>query len=112
MNSIDESQEAAQQRATALSQELSALIEASPVGIVRFRNDRTVSSWSAAAERMLGWKAEEIIGKPLPLAPDSSHDWSELVGRLAAGASWSYRNQAGEAGWLHHGCSGIRGANP
>jgi len=87
MNSIDESQEAAQQRATALGQELSALIEASPVGIVRFRKDRTVSSWSAAAERMLGWKAEEIIGKPLPLAPDSSHDWSELVGRLAAGAS-------------------------
>jgi PAS domain S-box-containing protein len=87
MNSIDESQESAQQRATALSQELSALIEASPVGIIRFRQDRTVSSWSAAAERMLGWKADEIIGKQLPIAHDSSHDWSELVGKLAAGAS-------------------------
>ena len=87
MNSIDESQEAAQHRATALSEELRALIEASPVGIVRFRQDRTVSSWSAAAERMLGWKAEEIIGKPLPVAQDSSHDWSELVSKLAAGAS-------------------------
>jgi PAS domain S-box-containing protein len=87
MNSIDEAQEAAQQRATALSGELTALIEASPVGIVRFRRDRTVSSWSAAAERMLGWKAEEIIGKPLPVAQDSSHDWSELVGKLSAGAS-------------------------
>jgi PAS domain S-box-containing protein len=87
MNSIDESQEAAQQRAMALSGELSALIEASPVGIVRFRQDRTVSSWSAAAERMLGWKAEEIIGKQLPIAEDSSHDWSELVSKLSAGAS-------------------------
>jgi PAS domain S-box-containing protein len=87
MNSIDESREAAQQRAMALSGELTALIEASPVGIVRFRRDRTVSSWSAAAERMLGWKAEEIIGKPLPVAQDSSHDWSELVGKLSAGAS-------------------------
>ncbi|HWF05935.1 MAG TPA: ATP-binding protein [Candidatus Angelobacter sp.] len=87
MNSIDEAQEAAQQRAMALSEELTALIEASPVGIVRFRQDRTVSSWSAAAERMLGWKAEEIIGKPLPVAQDSSHDWSELVGKLSAGAS-------------------------
>ncbi|HEY2392810.1 MAG TPA: ATP-binding protein [Candidatus Angelobacter sp.] len=87
MNSIDQAQEAAQQRATALSEELSALIEASPVGIIRFRHDRTVSSWSAAAERMLGWKAEEIIGKQLPIAPNSSHGWSELVAELAAGAS-------------------------
>src|ERR1700733_13892436 len=74
MNSIDQSQEAAQLRAMALSEEVSALIEASPVGIIRFRQDRTVSSWSAAAERMLGWKAEEIIGKQLPVAPNSSHD--------------------------------------
>ena len=87
MNSIDQSQEAAQQRAMALSEELSALIEASPVGIIRFRQDRTVSSWSAAAEKMLGWKAEEIIGKQLPIAPNSSHDWSELVAKLTAGAS-------------------------
>ncbi len=87
MNSIDEAQENAQQRATALSEELSALIEASPVGIIRFRRDRTVSSWSAAAERMLGWKPEEIIGKQLPVAQNSSHDWSELVSKLTAGAS-------------------------
>lgn len=87
MNSIDEAQEAAQQRATALSEELGALIEASPVGIIRFRQDRTVSSWSAAAERMLGWKAAEIIGRQLPMAQGSAHDWSDLVGRLAAGAS-------------------------
>ncbi len=87
MNSIDESQEAAQLRATGLTEELSALIEASPLGIVRFRRDRTVSSWSAAAERMLGWKAAEIIGKQLPVAQNSSHDWSELVAKLAGGAS-------------------------
>lgn len=87
MNSIDQSQEASQRRATALSEELSALIEASPVGIIRFRQDRTVASWSAAAERMLGWKAEEIIGQQLPVAPNSTHDWSELVAKLAAGAS-------------------------
>jgi PAS domain S-box-containing protein len=87
MNSIDENRDTAQQRATALSEELSALIEASPVGIIRFRQDRTVASWSAAAERMLGWKAEEIIGRQLPMAPNSTHDWSELVAKLAGGAS-------------------------
>ena len=87
MNSIDENRDTAQQRATALSEELSALIEASPVGIIRFRQDRTVVSWSAAAERMLGWKAEEIIGRQLPIAPNSAHDWSELVAKLAGGAS-------------------------
>lgn len=87
MNSIDENRDTAQQRATALSEELSALIEASPVGIIRFRQDRTVASWSAAAERILGWKAEEIIGRPLPVAPNSTQDWSELVAKLAGGAS-------------------------
>lgn len=87
MNSIDENRDTAQQHATALSEELSALIEASPVGIIRFRQDRTVASWSAAAERMLGWKAEEIIGHPLPVAPNSTQDWSELVAKLAGGAS-------------------------
>ncbi len=87
MNSIDENRDTAQQRATALSEELSALIEASPVGIIRFRQDRTIASWSAAAERMLGWKAEEIIGQQLPVAPNSTHDWSELVAKLAGGAS-------------------------
>lgn len=87
MNSIDENRDTAQQRATALSEELSALIEASPVGIIRFRQDRTVASWSGAAERMLGWKAEEIIGRQLPIAPNSAHDWSELVAKLAGGAS-------------------------
>jgi PAS domain S-box-containing protein len=87
MNLIDENRDTAQQRATSLSEELSALIEASPVGIIRFRQDRTIASWSAAAERMLGWKAEEIIGHPLPVAPNSTHDWSELVGKLAGGAS-------------------------
>ena len=87
MNLIDENRETAQLRATALSEELSALIEASPVGIIRFRQDRTIASWSAAAERLLGWKAEEIIGHPLPVAPNSTHDWSELVAKLAGGAS-------------------------
>ena len=87
MNLIDENRDVAQMRATALSEELSALIEASPVGIIRFRQDRTIASWSAAAERLLGWKAEEIIGHPLPVAPNSTHDWSELVAKLAGGAS-------------------------
>lgn len=87
MNAVDEAREFSQHRATALSEELGALIEASPVGIVRFRRDRTVSSWSRAAESMLGWRAEEIMGKPLPVQAHSGHDWSELIARLATGAS-------------------------
>jgi PAS domain S-box-containing protein len=87
MNSIDESRETAQQRATALSGELGALIEASPVGIIRFHKDLTVSSWSAAAERMLGWKAEEIIGKHIPGDQASNNEWAQFVSKLSAGAS-------------------------
>jgi PAS domain S-box-containing protein len=52
------------QRATA--DRLSALIEAAPVSIVEHEPDGTVRLWNRTAEQVFGWKAEEVIGGPLP----------------------------------------------
>lgn len=60
---------------------LNALLKASPLAIVLLDRDMHVTAWNPAAERMFGWRAEEIIGKPYPLVPD---DLSEEHGTLIA----------------------------
>ena len=45
---------------------LRALIEAVPVAIVELDPEGLVTHWNAAAERMYGWSAAEVIGRSLP----------------------------------------------
>ncbi|HEY8197841.1 MAG TPA: PAS domain-containing protein [Gemmatimonadales bacterium] len=50
---------------------LSALIQASPLAIFAFDSAAKVTSWNAAAERLFGWRASEVLGHTLPaIAPD------------------------------------------
>ncbi len=51
---------------------LRALIQASPLAIVSIDRSETVLSWNAAAERVFGWTAAEVVGKPYPLIPPDS----------------------------------------
>jgi PAS domain S-box-containing protein len=39
----------------------------SPLAVVDFDSDFTVTRWAGAAEQIFGWKAEEMIGKPAPI---------------------------------------------
>ncbi|MEJ2157253.1 MAG: PAS domain S-box protein [Desulfobacteraceae bacterium] len=49
---------------------LRAIIEAAPIAIVGLDLEGCVHSvWNPAAEKMLGWSAEEVMGHPLPTAP-------------------------------------------
>ncbi len=49
---------------------LRAIIEAAPVAIFGLDLDGHVYSvWNPAAEKMLGWRAQEVMGRPLPAAP-------------------------------------------
>ncbi|HKG58281.1 MAG TPA: PAS domain S-box protein [Pyrinomonadaceae bacterium] len=43
--------------------QLSFHVESSPLAVVEWDSDFRVSRWSASAERLFGWKAEEVIGK-------------------------------------------------
>jgi PAS domain S-box-containing protein len=47
------------------------LVDASPVPIVVIAPDTTVHVWNPAAARLFGWSADEILGRPIPIVPES-----------------------------------------
>src|SRR3972149_5150277 len=53
---------------------LQALVQASPVGIAILDPDGRVEMWNPAAERMFGWSAEGVLGRPLPTVPDGKEE--------------------------------------
>ena len=48
---------------------LQTLIQASPLAIVTTDINGTVSEWNVAAERMFGWFAGDVLGRPIPIVP-------------------------------------------
>ncbi|MGA9754318.1 MAG: PAS domain S-box protein, partial [Desulfobaccales bacterium] len=68
----------ASQRAAAALQEvnnrLRTLVEASPLAIIARDMGGKIISWNPAAERMFGWRQEEVLGQPLPIIPKSQKD--------------------------------------
>lgn len=56
-------------RATGAVDALEMLIEASPLAVMGCDLHGSVTFWNQAAERMFGWKEEELIGRPVPLLP-------------------------------------------
>jgi PAS domain S-box-containing protein len=66
-------------RPTALSPDrLAALVDAAPTALVAVDAGGVVRVWNAAAERLLGWRADEVIDRPAPLLG------SERAGELRA----------------------------
>ena len=45
---------------------LRTLFESCPLALLGLDRDGVVQFWTTGAERMLGWKAEEVVGGPLP----------------------------------------------
>lgn len=53
----------AEEAAQEAHQRLTFLLENSPLAVIEWDGDAQVSRWSASAERLFGWKAEEVLGK-------------------------------------------------
>jgi len=66
---------------------LAAIVESSEDAIVSKDMNGVVTSWNASAERIYGWKAEEIIGKSkaLVMPPDLPNELPSILSRIAAG---------------------------
>ncbi|HEV2884569.1 MAG TPA: PAS domain S-box protein [Pyrinomonadaceae bacterium] len=53
----------AEESAQEAHKRLTSLVENSPLAVIEWDSDFRVSRWSEAAQRLFGWKAEEVIGK-------------------------------------------------
>ena len=55
---------------------LRTLVQSSPLGIAVTDANLKLRIWNPAAERILGWKSHEVLGRPLPpvLAPDEGEE--------------------------------------
>jgi diguanylate cyclase (GGDEF)-like protein/PAS domain S-box-containing protein len=48
---------------------LTALVDSAPMAIVEHDMDGTVRRWNGEAERIFGWTAAQVLGRPLPVLP-------------------------------------------
>jgi two-component system cell cycle sensor histidine kinase/response regulator CckA len=53
---------------------LATLLAAAPVAITAVDAHDHVTMWNLAAERLFGWRADEVLGKPLPTLTDDTRD--------------------------------------
>jgi PAS domain S-box-containing protein len=59
-------------QAVAANARLDAVIQASPLAILALDAGGNVKSWNPMAERIFGWSAEEVVGKPLACCGECS----------------------------------------
>ena len=74
-------------RSEAASRHLAAIVESSDDAIVSKDLNGTITSWNAGAERVYGYSAEEIIGKPLQILipPERYNEEPGILERIRRG---------------------------
>ena len=90
------------------SEILSAIMRSSPVATQAFDLDRNVTIWNAASERIFGWTADEVIGRPTPIAmtppdermPSLSRIERTLNGTVTSGDRVRRLTKDGEERWI------------
>jgi PAS domain S-box-containing protein len=66
---------------------LAAIVESSDDAILSKNLEGIITSWNAAAERMYGYRAEEMLGQPVTLlfAPDRQDEFTQIMARIRRG---------------------------
>ncbi len=67
------------------NEHLAAVIQSSPLAIYTLDPASTVLTWNRAAEALYGWRAEEVIGRPLPTIGHDVEDHGRLRDRVLRG---------------------------
>jgi PAS domain S-box-containing protein len=69
------------------NQRLDTLIRASPLAIAELDREGRLQAWNPGAERLLGWRADEVLGRELPTVPQELRGELQSLLKLAfAGA--------------------------
>ncbi len=68
-----------------------AVVECAADPIVAFSTERTVLLWNPAAERLFGWRAEEVLGREPPLIPEElKAEHNAALERVRSGGQISF----------------------
>jgi len=75
---------------------LASLVKASPLAIISLDTEGKVTDWNEAAERVLGWEAEEVLGRPNPIVPpEKREEYRALQAQLLKSAQLPMLEVAG-----------------
>ncbi|MGB3224303.1 MAG: transporter substrate-binding domain-containing protein [Desulforhopalus sp.] len=67
-----------------------AMFTCSPVALYSVDHEGIVTAWNSSTERIFGWTADEIIGKPLPIVPEESQDeFKKILNEIINGSFFS-----------------------
>jgi PAS domain S-box-containing protein len=69
------------------TQRIASIVESSDDAIIGKDLNGIISSWNKAAERIFGYEAEEVIGKPVTILipPDRQHEEPVILARIRRG---------------------------
>ncbi len=71
--------------------QLTALVDHSQEGVARDDLNGNILYWNKAAERIYGYSAEEVLGKPFSMfVPEGTDDFLKVVGYIKEGRSIQY----------------------
>ncbi|MFN8652894.1 MAG: CHASE3 domain-containing protein [Gemmatimonadales bacterium] len=72
--------------------QLRAIVAAVPLALVTIDRESTVTFWSPGAERLFGWTADEVLGKPAPnVAPERLQEHYRFRDSVIGGLAFSNR---------------------
>jgi PAS domain S-box-containing protein len=76
-----------QKRAEETTNLLAAMVTSSQDAIIGKNLDGIITSWNEGAERIFGYKSEEVLGKPITviIPPDRQHEEPVILSRLRRG---------------------------
>jgi len=80
---------AERRRSAELQLRLAAIVESSSDAIISKTSEGVITSWNKGAERLYGYRAGEVIGKPISILgfPGERDDFPEIMAKLRRGES-------------------------
>jgi PAS domain S-box-containing protein len=83
---------------------LPVIVSAAPVGIIAFDDSGNVMMWNSAAEHIFGWRADEVIGCPLPfLTAGNRPEFEQMRAKVRSGITVTnreVRRQRKDGAWI------------